>query len=75
MGLDDANPSPVHLRGRGGCRGRSRAALLAAKYDLLIKGGRVIDASQKLNGAMDVAIAAGRIAAVQPDIPRPMRPT
>jgi dihydroorotase len=43
--------------------------LLAAKYDLLVKGGRVIDASQKLNGVMDVAIAAGRIAAVQPDIP------
>ena len=41
---------------------------LAAKDHLLIKGGRVIDASQKLNGIMDVAITAGRIAALQPDI-------
>src|SRR5687768_17475788 len=42
--------------------------VLAAKYDLLVKGGRVIDASQKHDGVMDVAIAAGRIAAVRPDI-------
>ena len=34
--------------------------LLAAKYDLLIKSGRVLDTSQKLDGVMDVAIAAGR---------------
>jgi dihydroorotase len=38
-------------------------------YDLLIKGGRVIDASQKLNGQLDVAIANGRIAAVAGDLP------
>ena len=37
--------------------------LLAANYDLLVQGGRVIDAAQKLDGVMDVAIAAGRIAA------------
>ena len=42
--------------------------LLAAKYNLLVKGGRVIDASQKLDGVMDVAIAAGRIAALQPEM-------
>ena len=40
-----------------------------ASYDLLIKGGRVIDPSQKLNGALDVAIAAGKIAAVAANIP------
>ena len=40
----------------------------AAKYDLVIKGGRVLDASQRLDGVMDVAIRAGKIAALQPNI-------
>ncbi len=39
------------------------------KYDLLITGGDVIDPSAGLRGVMDVAIAAGKIAAVAPDIP------
>jgi dihydroorotase len=45
------------------------AAQAAASYDLLIKGGRVIDASQNLSAARDVAIAGGTIAAVAADIP------
>ena len=45
------------------------AGQAAASYDLLIKGGRVIDASQKLNGELDVAIAGGKIAAVAANIP------
>src|SRR5262245_21908202 len=40
----------------------------AATYDLVIKGGRVIDPSLGIDGIRDVAIAAGRIAAVEPDI-------
>jgi dihydroorotase len=40
----------------------------AATYDLLIKGGRVIDPSVGLDGARDVAIAGGRIAAVDANI-------
>lgn len=39
------------------------------KYDILLKGGTVIDAAQGLNAVRDVAIAAGVIAAVEPDIP------
>src|SRR5438874_797444 len=39
-----------------------------AKYDLIIKGGRVIDPSLRINAIRDVAIAGGRIAAVQPNI-------
>jgi dihydroorotase len=35
-----------------------------AKYDLILKGGRVIDPSRKLDAIRDVAIASGRIAAV-----------
>jgi dihydroorotase len=40
----------------------------AATYDLLIKGGRVIDPSVGLDAVRDVAIAAGKIAAVEADI-------
>jgi dihydroorotase len=35
-----------------------------AKYDLILKGGRVIDPSRKLDAIRDVAIAGGRIAMV-----------
>ena len=38
-------------------------------YDLLIKGGTVIDPSQNLNGPSDVAVQDGKIALVAPDIP------
>ena len=37
---------------------------LAATYDLVIKGGRVIDPSVGIDGIRDVAIAGGKIAAV-----------
>ncbi|HEY4581175.1 MAG TPA: twin-arginine translocation signal domain-containing protein, partial [Candidatus Acidoferrales bacterium] len=43
--------------------------LVAAKYDLLVKGGRVIDPSQGIDRVMDVAISAGRIAELQVEIP------
>ncbi len=33
----------------------------APKYDLLVKGGRVIDPSQKLDGIVDVGVRNGRI--------------
>ncbi len=44
-------------------------AFAAAHYDLIVKGGRVIDPSRKLDAVRDVAIANGRIAAVQANIP------
>jgi len=40
----------------------------AAKYDLLIKGGRVIDPSLRLDAVYDVGISDGRIAAVEANI-------
>jgi hypothetical protein len=40
----------------------------AARYDLIIKGGRVIDTSLRLNGVRDVAISQGRIVAVEANI-------
>ena len=45
------------------------AGQAAASYDLLIRGGRVIDPSQKLNGELDVAIVNGKIAAVAANLP------
>src|SRR5712691_9347062 len=38
------------------------------KFDLLIKGGEVIDPSRSVRGRRDVAIHNGRIAAVESDI-------
>jgi len=40
----------------------------AATYDLVIKGGRVIDPSVGLDAIRDVAIAAGKIAAVEANV-------
>ncbi len=44
-------------------------SLHAQTYDLLLKGGHVIDPKNKVNGVMDVAIAAGKIARVAANIP------
>ncbi len=45
-----------------------RSTLFAADYDLIVKGGRVIDPSLRVNAIRDVAITGGRIAAVEADI-------
>jgi dihydroorotase len=42
----------------------------APLYDLLIKGGRIIDARNKIQDLMDLAVNGGRIAKVAADIPR-----
>jgi len=47
----------------------SSGAAQAPRYDLLLKGGRVIDPANDLDAVMDVAIAAQKIAAVAKDIP------
>ncbi|HXH50155.1 MAG TPA: amidohydrolase/deacetylase family metallohydrolase [Terriglobia bacterium] len=39
------------------------------RYDLLIRGGKVVDPSQDLDAVRDVAIAGGKIARVESDIP------
>ena len=39
-----------------------------ARYDLLITGGDVLDPAAGINGKFDVAIAGGRIAAIEPSI-------
>lgn len=40
----------------------------AATYDLIVKGGRVIDPSMGLDATRDIAISAGRIVAVEANI-------
>jgi dihydroorotase len=40
----------------------------APKYDLLLRGGHVIDARNHINAALDVAISGGKIAAVAPKV-------
>src|SRR5262245_16372198 len=43
-------------------------AMPQAKYDLIVKGGRVVDPSGKLNAVRDVAISKGRIAEIKANI-------
>ena len=45
------------------------ASAESPQYDLLLKGGHVIDPANHINGVMDVAIAKDKIAAVAKDIP------
>lgn len=45
------------------------AAMAQTPYDLLLKGGHVIDPKNRISAVRDVAIAAGRIAAVAENIP------
>ena len=47
----------------------SRTGSQKLKYDILLKGGTVIDAAQGLNAVRDVAIVGGVIAAIEADIP------
>jgi dihydroorotase len=44
-------------------------------YDLILRGGRVIDPAQGLDGMFDVAVRDGRIAAVGNSLPGPSRET
>ena len=39
------------------------------KYDILLKGGHVIDPANSINSIMDVAVAKGKIALVRKDVP------
>lgn len=40
----------------------------AGRYDLLLKGGRVVDPAQDIDGVRDVAVSGGRIAAIETSI-------
>jgi dihydroorotase len=53
----------------GICFSIATFTLSAQEIDLLLKGGHVIDAKNKINSKMDVAIKDGKIYAVAADIP------
>jgi predicted amidohydrolase len=59
--------SVVPLRAQPGAL--SMQGVSAAQYDLLIKGGKVIDPLENLEGTLDMAIKAGKIARLERDIP------
>ena len=47
----------------------STAQAQSPRYDLLLKGGHVIDPANNIDTLMDVAVSGGKIAAVAKDIP------
>ena len=49
--------------------GAAAFAAAAGKYDLIVKGGRVIDPSRKLDAIRDVGIAHGQIVAIEANLP------
>jgi len=42
---------------------------VAAGFDLVLKGGRIIDPSQGLDGIRDIGFLAGKVAAIGPELP------
>ncbi len=52
-----------------GSRGLLRAQSPAARYDLLVKGGRLVDPSQGISANRDVAVSGPKVARVAADIP------
>src|SRR5438105_7215185 len=65
-GVAAANSSPEAPR-RDGSHGAS--VVDTPRYDLLLKGGHVIDPANERDGRMDVAVSGSKIAAVEKDIP------
>jgi dihydroorotase len=49
--------------------GTQNAHAQGSQFDLLLKGGHVIDPANHLDGTFDVAVSGGKIAAVEKDIP------
>src|ERR1700759_2134243 len=65
--LAGAGAGALALAARGGCARAARGP--NDKFDLLIKGGDVLDPSQNLRGRRDIGIRFGMIEAVEADIP------
>src|SRR5437879_8438237 len=65
-GVASAN-SVSEARRRDGSQGAS--VVDTPRYDLLLKGGHVIDPANERDGRMDVAVSGSKIAAVEKDIP------
>ena len=74
LGAAAVVPAIGPLPGPSAGRHRAHALMATAQaggpYDLLIAGGRVVDASQNIAAVRDVACANGRIAEVAANIPK-----
>jgi len=57
-------PAAHATRGRGTARPAD-----AARYDLVLRGGHVMDPARNVDGVFDVAVQGGKIAAIAPAIP------
>ncbi len=51
------------------CRQRRTEASMDTQFDLLLRGGRVIDPASERDGIADIGIRGDRIAAIEPAIP------
>ncbi|MSU70378.1 MAG: amidohydrolase/deacetylase family metallohydrolase [Opitutaceae bacterium] len=60
--------TPVVCANWGRAATGGRPAAPEPVFDLLLKGGRVIDPAQALDAVRDIAVLNGRIAAVEPEI-------
>ena len=66
-GSEGAEGTPRRVGG-GVARNNGPRPANLPPYDLLLKGGRVIDAKNNIDALMDVAILDGKIAAVEKSI-------
>ena len=58
----------LHTAVTGGVAVAAGGSSSAAEFDLVVKGGRVIDPARRFDALADVGISGGRIAAVRPSI-------
>jgi dihydroorotase len=60
--------SGLDLRSTRNDNGVRRTLKARMTYDLILKGGHVIDPSQRIDGVMDVAFKGGKVAACKPGL-------
>src|SRR3984893_15940783 len=67
--LRNASAAAITVGTSGGARAATAPFGPGDPYDLVIRGGDVLDPSQNLRGRRDIGIRNSVIAAVEPDIP------
>jgi len=67
-GMTDISRRELLIAGSTAAVAAARSFAQGSRYDLVIKGGRVLDPASKLDTVRDIAIAGGRIAAVAANV-------
>jgi len=67
-GMTDISRRELLIAGSTAAAAAARSFAQGSRYDLVIKGGRVLDPASKLDTVRDIAIAGGRIAAVAANV-------